>query len=122
MSRVERLKITRNNYDGLKKVADTLPKFAKGNDAVREALNVSSGSWHYLRKSTDYDDFKKLQVRNESPIKPRESIDLGIPKAPEAPMPSDMVVIAMELHQINKTLIRLCEAWENTPAKKSWLK
>lgn len=126
--RKPRLKITPENYEGLRKMVGVLPKYSKGNDAVREAMNISSGTWHYLRNSNDYEHFKKLkaaaapkpeqlQLATDGVVKPRPSM-VEFPTAP-------VVVtneVAEELRNLNKTLIRLCVAWESSPTKKGWLK
>ena len=125
--RTRRLKITKDNYASIKAVQNQLPKHHKGNDTIREALNISGGSWSYLRQSNTYEEFVELRRATTKSASVEQVVE-----SPSISGTSDsytLVRIADSIEGINETLkhidltlVRLCMAWENTPQKKGWLK
>jgi hypothetical protein len=136
----KRLKITAENYEQLRTVAGLLPKHAKGNDSVREALNISAGTWHYLRKSNDFKDFKNLRAQhNDARVVVKKGEWTKIPKSDgiitlDAPQPHhanqivpglDARAICASIDKNTAAILKLVEAWQNKPAtiaagKKPW--
>jgi hypothetical protein len=127
--RTNRLKITPDNYGVLSTAVKSLPKHAKGNDAVREAMNVSAGTWSYLRQSDSFENFKELSKFKKAPQtnEPgQEILTLETPQPqprPERPIvPSlDARAICASLDKQTAAILKLADAWESTPKKKKWL-
>ena len=125
--RTRRLKVTADNYITLKSIMERIPKHAKGNDEIREALNVSSGTWSYLRNSESYEEFVKMRSEADKPVeKAVENTNPSISIASDSYSFNRIAEaterIADKLDRIDRTLIRMCVAWESTPQKKGWLK
>lgn len=119
--RTKRMEITAENYQGIKNVVDQIPAGKKGNETIRNALNLSTGKWQDLRKSTDYASYEVLrQARIDYVKNLKKSEPVVVVPAEETTPPVNELVVA--LNNINESLIRLCEAWESTPSKKGWLK
>lgn len=129
-TRTPRTKITKDNYNRFKEVADVLPKHKKGNDSVRAALNISAGTWHYLRKSKDYKEFAYLQKHhNDARVVVKKGEFTHIPEgdgqmtlamegAP-APRPASQLVpnldaraICASIDKNTDAILKLVEAWQ----------
>jgi hypothetical protein len=148
--RTTRLKITAENYDGLKRIATTLPKRAKGNSAIRETLNISAGTWHYLKKSKDFEDFEEMQkhhndgritLKNSKLKYPKEDGFVSLGDAPQ-PRPEHQIIPSLDARAIcssidknTHAILKLVEAWQTKsvppvvkdgtfeqPVKKGWLR
>lgn len=117
--RTKRTKITAKNYDVLHTTVNAVKKHGKGNGAVREALNLSAGTWSYLQRSDSYENY--VDLRNESmepkPVEAEEPTKIEVVEKVDG-----LALLTAELAKVNSTLLRMCMAWEATPQKKNWLK
>lgn len=127
MPRKTRTKITKDNYEGLSAIAKAHPK-NQSSIVIREALNVSSGTWSYLARSKDYNDFMNFRKEESKQAlarynKVHKKLD---PQAPADPNKFEGVVTTHKVTDTTATLQalvrianaveRLADAWEK-PAK-----
>ena len=132
--RKSRLKITKDNFDSYKLLITSLPKHQKGNSLIRESLNISEGTWSYIRQSDTYAEFAKRSsaAHSKKTVLKKGTVHkwqgtYGSQTVPSVPFQPQTILtpssvageLHNELHNINKTLIRLCVAIESK--KKGWL-
>lgn len=127
MPRKTRAKITKDNYEGLSAIAKAHPK-NQSSVVIREALNVSSGTWSYLARSKDFNDFMNFRKEESKQAlarynKVQKKLD---PQAPADPNKFEGITAthkvitdksdAQLLTRIAVALERLADAWEK-PAR-----